>query len=177
METLNHKYQIIATIVCLGKLSFKELSADICQNRDGHSLSDDSQTAIVRTGWIVETGIEDCARLIVREEKTMQPPDLLDVIELLVNLLEHGFQVGAQGTIVEQYDDQSYEVEFTNGSGETIALVVLQSQQFVVAWRSAIKTWVPVADRFEALVATLPEETLLEVFDFARFVYSRRLAG
>jgi Domain of unknown function (DUF4926) len=107
----------------------------------------------------------------------MQLPDLLDVIELLVNLLEHRLQVGAQGAIVEQYDDQSYEVEFTNGSGETIALVVLQSQRFVVAWRSAIKTWVPVADRFEALVATLPEETLLEVFDFARFVYSRKLAG
>jgi hypothetical protein len=34
-----------------------------------------------------------------------------------------------------------------------------------------------VVERFEALVAALPEETLLEVFDFARFVHSRRLAS
>jgi Domain of unknown function (DUF4926) len=107
----------------------------------------------------------------------MQSPELFDVIELLVNLPEQGLQVGAQGAIVEQYDDESYEVEFTNGSGETIALVVLQPHQFIVAWRSQTKTWVPVAQRFEALVATFPEETLLEVFDFARFVQSRRLAG
>jgi hypothetical protein len=107
----------------------------------------------------------------------MQLPELFDVVELLVNLPEHGLQVGAQGAIVEQYADQSYEVEFTNGAGETIALVVLPLTQFVVAWRSQTKTWVPIAERFEALVATLPEETLLEVFDFARFVYSQRLAG
>lgn len=36
--------------------------------------------------------------------------------------------------------------------------------------------WVRVAERLEALVAGLPEATLLEVFDFARFVHSRRLA-
>jgi Domain of unknown function (DUF4926) len=107
----------------------------------------------------------------------MQSPELFDVVELLVNLPEHGLQVGAQGAIVEQYADQSYEVEFTNGQGETIALVVLQPRQFMVVWRSQTKAWVSVAERFEALVATLPEETLLEVFDFARFVHSQRLAG
>jgi Domain of unknown function (DUF4926) len=107
----------------------------------------------------------------------MLSPELFDVVELLVNLPDQGLQVGAQGAIVDQYKDQSYEVEFTNGAGETIALVVLRLEQFVVAWRSQSKTWVPVAERFEALVAALPEDTLLEVFDFARFVHSRRLAG
>jgi hypothetical protein len=107
----------------------------------------------------------------------MKSPELFDVVELLVNLPEQGLQVGAQGAIVEQYADQSFEVEFTNGEGETIALVVLSVAQFVVVWRSASKTWVPVVERFEALVATLPEEMLQEVFDFARFVQSRRLAG
>jgi hypothetical protein len=107
----------------------------------------------------------------------MKSPDLLDVVELLVNLPEHGLQVGAQGAIVEQYSGQSCEVEFTNGLGETIAMVVLSPEQFVVVWRSASKTWVPVSERFEALMSNLSEETLSEVFDFARFVHSRRLAG
>jgi hypothetical protein len=70
----------------------------------------------------------------------MQNPQLFDVVELLVNLPEHGLQVGAQGAIVEQYSDQSYEVEFTNGIGETITMVVLSPEQFVVVWRSEAKT-------------------------------------
>jgi Domain of unknown function (DUF4926) len=66
----------------------------------------------------------------------MQNPQLFDVVELLVNLPEQGLQVGVQGAIVEQYADQSYEVEFTNGLGETIATVVLLPEQFVVVWQS-----------------------------------------
>jgi hypothetical protein len=107
----------------------------------------------------------------------MKSPELFDVVELLVNLPEPGLQLGAQGAIVEVYPDQSYEVEFTNGTGETIALVAIVATQFVVVWRSGSKTAVPVAERFEALMATLPEEALQEVFDFARFIQSRRLAG
>lgn len=104
----------------------------------------------------------------------MSQPDLLDVVELLVNLPEQNLQAGAQGAIVEQYSDQQYEVEFTNPDGETLALVALPIQHFVVIWRSSSKIWVPVAEKIEALIAVLPEETRLEVFDFARFVYSRR---
>jgi Domain of unknown function (DUF4926) len=107
----------------------------------------------------------------------MKSPELFDVVELLVNLPEPGLQLGAQGAIVEVYPDRSYEVEFTNGSGETIALVALMAAQFVVVWRSGSNTSVPVAERFEALMATLPEEALQEVFDFARFIQSRRLAS
>lgn len=104
----------------------------------------------------------------------MTNPDLFDVVELLINLPEHNLQAGAQGAIVEQHPDQRYEVEFTNPDGETIALVTLPVQQFVVIWRAASKTWVPLTEKIEALVEVLPEETRLEVFDFARFVYSRR---
>jgi hypothetical protein len=107
----------------------------------------------------------------------VKSPELFDVVELLVNLPEAGLQLGAQGSIVEQYPDRSYEVEFTNGTGETIALVTLMAAQFVVVWRSGSKTSVPVVERFEALMATLPEEALQAVFDFARFIQSRRLAG
>jgi hypothetical protein len=104
----------------------------------------------------------------------MTKPELFDVVELLVNLPDHNLQAGAQGAIVEQYSDQQYEVEFTNSAGETLALVTLPIHQFVVVWRSSSKTWVPVAEKIEALISVLPEETRLEVFDFARFVYSRR---
>ena len=107
----------------------------------------------------------------------MKNPELLDVVELVVNLPEDGLQVGTQGTIVECYDSDAYEVEFVNGAGETIAMVVLKLAQFAVAWRAESKMWVPVAERLEALMAALPEATLLEVFDFARFVHSRRLAS
>lgn len=51
----------------------------------------------------------------------------------------------------------------------------LPVQQFVLVWRAASKTWVPLIEKLEALVEVLPEETQLEVFDFARFVYSRRV--
>jgi Domain of unknown function (DUF4926) len=110
----------------------------------------------------------------------MIKPELFDVVELLINLPGHRLQVGAQGAILltrgfanaEQYSDQKYEVEFTNSAGETLALVTLPIHQFEVVWRAASKTWVPLAEKIEALVAVLPEETRLEVFDFARFVYS-----
>ncbi|MCY7392096.1 MAG: DUF4926 domain-containing protein [Leptolyngbyaceae cyanobacterium CAN_BIN12] len=104
----------------------------------------------------------------------MVKPEVFDVVELLVNLPEHNLQAGVQGAIVEQYPDHQYEVEFTNSEGEALALVPLPTHQFVVVWRSSSKTWVPVAEKIEALIAVLPEETRLEVFDFARFVYSRR---
>jgi len=103
----------------------------------------------------------------------MAKPELFDVVELLISLPNQGLQAGAQGAIVEQYADQRYDVEFTNPAGETIALVTLPIVHFVVVWRAASKTWVPLSEKIEALVAVLPEETRREVFDFARFIYSR----
>ena len=107
----------------------------------------------------------------------MKNPELFDVVELLVNLPEEGLQVGAQGAIVEQHGSDTYEVEFVDGSGETIAVVVLKTNQFVVAWQAQSELWVPVSERLQALVVALPEDELLEVFDFARFVHGRRIAS
>lgn len=67
----------------------------------------------------------------------MSQPELFDVIELLVNPSTSGLQVGDRGAIVEQYSDRAYEVEFTNSSGETQALVVLSPEQFMVVWQRA----------------------------------------
>jgi len=41
----------------------------------------------------------------------MIEPQQFDVVELLVNLPEHGLRAGLQGAILECYPDQSYEVE------------------------------------------------------------------
>ena len=41
----------------------------------------------------------------------MIQPELLDVVELLVDLPDVQLQAGDQGTIVEEYEDRAYEVE------------------------------------------------------------------
>jgi len=85
----------------------------------------------------------------------MRQPELLDVIELLVDLPEATLQAGDQGTIVEIYSDRAYEVEFANAEGETLALQVLEPEQFIVIWQSSTKTWVPLGNRIVALLQTL----------------------
>jgi hypothetical protein len=68
---------------------------------------------------------------------------------------------------------EAYEVEFTNKSGETLVLLALRPDQFIVVWRAETKKWVPIAERIAALMAHLAEEAGEEVLDFVRFVHSR----
>ena len=97
----------------------------------------------------------------------MTQPELLDVVELLVDLPESQLQAGAQGTIVEVYDDCAYEVEFSNSQGETQALLALKSEQFVVVWQNATKAWVPLPERIAAVLQKLPEDRQQQVLMFA----------
>lgn len=97
----------------------------------------------------------------------MIKPDLFDVIELLITLPDHDLKVGEQGTIVELYPDGSYEVEFSNDQGETLALCPLSPEQFMVVWQAKTKAWVSLADRLMALINHLPNERQQEVLDFA----------
>ena len=69
----------------------------------------------------------------------MIKPELLDIVELLVNLPEQKQFVGDRGTIVECYDDDHFEVKFVNDSGETTTLCTLSSQQFIIVWQIATK--------------------------------------
>lgn len=64
--------------------------------------------------------------------------------------------------------DWLYEVEFANAEGETLALQVLEPEQFIVIWQSSTKTWVPLGNRIAALLQTLPEERQQQVLNFAR---------
>lgn len=70
----------------------------------------------------------------------MTEPELFDVIELLVDLPEYNLRSGVQGAIVECYPGGTYEVEFSNKDGETLALCELKSEQFIVFWKAKTKT-------------------------------------
>lgn len=100
--------------------------------------------------------------------------DLFDVVELVVDLPEHHLHMGARGAIVHCHPDDSWEVEFTDEQGETLALCSLSPQQFIVVWQAKTRSWVPIAERVAALVAHLPEQAEQEVLDFARFLHTRR---
>lgn len=93
---------------------------------------------------------------LICEETAMKNPELFDVIELLIDLPSHSLSTGDRGAICKEYDNSRYEVEFTNSDGESIALVALSIDSFVVVWRSASKTWVPISEKIQAIVSTLP---------------------
>ena len=63
-------------------------------------------------------------------------PKTFDVVKLLVNLPEHDIPQDTEGTIVECYPDDTYEIEFDNESGETLALCTLSPDQFKVVWQA-----------------------------------------
>ncbi len=100
-------------------------------------------------------------------------PELLDIIELLVNLPEFNQFIGTQGTIVESHDRNNFEVEFSNKDGETTALCVLSSQQFIVVWKAKTKQWLTTSDKIAAIFNNLSESKREEVLDFARFLYQK----
>lgn len=101
-------------------------------------------------------------------------PDSFDVVELTVDIPERGLHVGMQGTIVHCHPADAYEVEFTNEAGETLFLLALRPEQFIVVWQAKTKKWVPIAERIAALMDRLPEGAGEEVLDFVRFLYLRR---
>ena len=95
-------------------------------------------------------------------------PELFDGIELLANFAEVNLKAGDLGSIVEKYDNGDYEVEFENQQGETIALVTLKPEQFIVVWQYTNHAWVPLADRIHAMLEILPEDQQKQVLDFTR---------
>ncbi len=101
-------------------------------------------------------------------------PELLDIIEVLIDFPEHHVQAGTQGTIVHCYPDNAFEVEFINEEGETMALFPLLSTQFIVVWKARTKQWVPAEEQAADLISHLPEEVKQEVLDFARFLHTRQ---
>lgn len=103
----------------------------------------------------------------------MTEPELFDVVELLVDLPKDNLRAGFRGALVECYDDNNYEVEFTNPEGETLALCTLSSEQFIIVWNAKTKRWLSVSEQIAAVISHLPEERKLEVLDFARSLYQQ----
>jgi hypothetical protein len=90
----------------------------------------------------------------------MIKPALFDVIELLQPLVhplpEQNLPAGSQGTILDQYNDHTFEVEFSDDLGRTIALAALSREQFIVVWQAENKQVLPLADQVAQLVELLP---------------------
>lgn len=96
--------------------------------------------------------------------------EILDVVELTVNLPNESLFAGMQGTVVEQYPDDACEAEFVNELGETLHMLALRPDQYIVVWRSKTGTWVPIVERITALASRMPERASQELLDFARFL-------
>ena len=69
-------------------------------------------------------------------------PDIGDIIELIIDIPERNLRSGMQGTIAHCHDSDSYEIEFTDESGETRDFLALASDQFIVVWRVETHEWV-----------------------------------
>lgn len=104
----------------------------------------------------------------------MIQPKLFDTIELLVDLSEQHLRAGAVGAIVEVYGDNTYEVEFLNAAGETLALCTLVDRQFIVIWQHATKQRVPMNDLMLQLTSRLDQAEQQQILDFAHFLHTRR---
>jgi hypothetical protein len=100
-------------------------------------------------------------------------PELFDVVELTVDIPEHGLCAGMQGTIVHCHSG-SYEAEFSNGAGETLDFLSLVPEQFIVVWRARLKSWVPLRERIALLMDRLHEEEEREILDLDYLLHARK---
>ena len=64
--------------------------------------------------------------------KSMQAFKILDVVALLNDVPEKKLSKGQVGTIVEQLDDNIFEVEFTNKNGETLTIESFQGSDLML---------------------------------------------
>mgnify|MGYP006288028671 CR=1 FL=1 len=100
--------------------------------------------------------------------------DIGDVIELIIDIPKQNLRAGIQGTIVHHHTPDDYEIEFVDSDGETIDLVVLRPEDFIAVWRSESGQWVTVQEQVASIIARLPDETAMELLDYARFLSVRR---
>jgi hypothetical protein len=56
---------------------------------------------------------------------------VLDVVAVMEEVPDHGLRRGEVGTVVEQWKDGAYEVEFSDDSGEAYAFAALRADQLM----------------------------------------------
>lgn len=105
----------------------------------------------------------------------MIQPALHDVIERLFPDAEVGLPAGAQGTVIHEYDDGAFEVEFSDNEGRTLASQPLKRADFIVTWQAAAGQEVSLPEQVAQIVELLPEPVGAEVLDFARFLSWRQV--
>jgi len=96
-----------------------------------------------------------------------------DVIELTVDITGRNLRAGMQGTIVHCHAAKAYEVEFINEGGETVELLALRPEQFIVVWQAETQEWISTEQQAIQLISRLPHDAAKEVLDFARFLSVR----
>jgi|GEM_PF-1009853 len=110
----------------------------------------------------------------MQEATLFDAVELFDVVELIVNLPQHGLSAGMHGTVLEVHGDgEAFEIEFSDEQGRTVNFLALPPEQFIVVWRAQVQEWVSLAERIAALIARLPASAGAEVLDFARFLSAR----
>ena len=93
----------------------------------------------------------------------------LDVIVLTRDIQEQGLKKGCKGAIVHCYnDEQAFEVEFVGETGETRALLTLESVDIQLE-REIIQGQVL------EILNDFPADLLAEVRDFAEFLQHQRV--
>ncbi len=66
-------------------------------------------------------------------------PQLLDVVALLEDLPKEGLYRGQVGTVIEQFENNIFEVEFSDDEGQTYAVLTLPAHQLMVLHYHLIK--------------------------------------
>lgn len=61
----------------------------------------------------------------------MSEVKMLDVVAVVEDLPEHGLRRGEVGTVVEQWKEGVYEVEFSDDTGEAYAFVALPADKLI----------------------------------------------
>jgi hypothetical protein len=56
---------------------------------------------------------------------------VLDVVAVMEDVPAHGLRRGEVGTVVEQWKDGAYEVEFSDDSGEAYVFAALRPDQLM----------------------------------------------
>jgi len=63
---------------------------------------------------------------------------LLDVVALTEDLSELGLHRGQVGTIVDEYEPEVFEVEFSNLTGQAYAIETLNASQLMILYHQPI---------------------------------------
>jgi hypothetical protein len=107
----------------------------------------------------------------------MIKPAVYDTVELLQeqHTTDYILPAGTRGTVIHQYADQIYGVEFTSSSHRTPFEVVLLAQQLTVIWQASSRQYVPLSKQLAQIIDYLPEPEQAELLAVARSLNARLL--